>query len=93
MQKLLDAVRNYNAQIKQITVDVRAADLAADSLSKQLSEAQHRVPTATTKTITEYIDTSAGVLKACIAKYRTVAEAADGHAADARRLSDGWSVD
>ncbi|AOA58290.1 hypothetical protein [Acinetobacter larvae] len=62
-------------------------------MSKQLSEAQRRVPTATTKTIVEYIDASADVLKACVAEYRTVAEAADGHAADARRLSEGWPID
>lgn len=39
-QKLLDAEIDYNAQIKQITVDARAAD----SLSKQLAQAKNVRP-------------------------------------------------
>ena len=89
-QKLLDAERNYNVQIEKITADARAADLAADSLSKQLDTAKSHVPTATTKTVIEYIDTSSDILKHCIAEYRIVAKAADEHAADVERLSDGW---
>lgn len=60
------------------------------SLSKQLDQAKRRVPTATTKTIIEYIDTSSDVLKECAIEITTVARAADAHAADAKRLSDAW---
>lgn len=89
-QKLLDAERNYNVQIQKITADARAADFAADSLSKQLDQAKKRVPSATVKTVIEYVDTSSDVLKQCVAEYRLVARAADEHAADAKRLSDAW---
>lgn len=89
-QKLLDAEKEYSAQIQKITADARAADLAADRLSKQLSEAKKRVPSATVKTVIEYVDTSSDVLKKCVAEYRLVAKAADEHAADARRLSEAW---
>lgn len=89
-QKLLDAEKEYNVQIRKITADARAADLAADSLSKQLDQAKKRVPGATFKTIVEYVDTSANILKQCVAEYQVVARAADGHAADAKRLSDAW---
>lgn len=89
-QKLLDAEINYNAKLKQVIADAHAADLAADSLSKQLDQAKKRVPTVTSKTVIEYIDTSANILKQCVAEYRIVAEAADEHAADAKRLSDSW---
>lgn len=88
--QLLKAEQNYNAKFKQITTDAAIAKSNADSLSKQLDTAKKRLPTATTKTIIEYVDTSSDVLKECITEYRTMAEIADGHAIDARRLSDAW---
>lgn len=53
-------------------------------LSKQLDQAKKRVSTAAAKTIVEYVDTSANIIKQCVAEYRIVAKAVD-----AKKLSDG----
>lgn len=49
-----------------------------------------RLSSATKETIIEYTNTNNDILQDCIIKYRTVAEKADGHAADAERLIEGW---
>lgn len=89
-EQQLKAEQNYNAKIKQIESDSRIASASANSLSKQLKVASSRLSTATKETIIEYIDTNSDILESCITEYRTVAKAADGHATDAERLSDGW---
>ncbi|AOA58288.1 hypothetical protein [Acinetobacter larvae] len=89
-EQLLKAERNYNVRIKQIAADAASAQSAADSLSKQLDTAKSRMSTAPRETIIKYVNTSSDILKECVAEYRTLAEAADGHAADAKRLIDAW---
>lgn len=89
----LKAEQNYNAKIKQIESDTDLAQSNADSLSKQLKIASSRLSSASTKTIIEYVDTSSDILENCITEYRTVAEKADGHAADAERLREAWPSD
>ncbi|KAF1025712.1 MAG: hypothetical protein GAK29_01776 [Acinetobacter bereziniae] len=89
-EQQLKAEQNYNAKIKQIKSDSRIASASADSLSKQLKIASSRLSSATKETIIEYIDTNSDILENCITEYRTVAEKADGHAADAERLSEAW---
>ncbi|QQC86891.1 hypothetical protein I9054_011075 [Acinetobacter bereziniae] len=42
------------------------------------------------ETIIEYTNTNSDILQNCITEYRTVAEKADGHAADAERLMGEW---
>ena len=64
--------------------------LSADSLSKQLKVANSRLSSASKETIIEYTNTNSDILEKCIVEYRTVAEKADGHAADAERLRDAW---
>lgn len=92
-EQQLIAEQNYNAKIKQIKSDVDLAQSNADSLSKQLKIASSRLSSASTKTIIEYVDTNSDILESCITEYRTVAKAADGHAADAERLSEAWPSD
>ncbi|WP_335955008.1 hypothetical protein [Acinetobacter guillouiae] len=89
-EQQLKAEQNYNAKIKQIESDSRLANASADSLSKQLKVASSRLSSATKETIIEYTNTSGDILENCITEYRTVAEKADGHAADAERLIKGW---
>jgi len=89
-KQLLKAEQNYNVKIKQVMADAIRAQSATDRLSRQLDTAKSRMSTAPKETIIKYIDTSSDILKECIAKYRTMAEAADGHAVDIGRLSDGW---
>ncbi|WP_335987002.1 hypothetical protein [Acinetobacter bereziniae] len=89
-EQQLKVEQNYNAKIKQIKSDADLAQSNTDSLSKQLKIASSRLSSASKETIIEYVDTNSDILKNCIAEYSAVAEKADGHAADAERLSDGW---
>jgi len=89
-EQQLKAEQTYNAKIKQIESDSRLANASADSLSKQLKVANSRLSSASKETIIEYTDTSSDILEKCVTEYRTVAEKADGHAADAEKLSDAW---
>lgn len=89
--QLLKAEQNYNAKIKQIKSDADLAQSNANSLSKQLKIANSRLSSASRETIIEYTNTNSDILENCIIEYRAVAKAADGHAADARRLSESWS--
>lgn len=89
-EQQLKAEQNYNAKIKQIESDSRLANASADSLSKQLKIATSRLSRASTKTIIEYTTANSDILEKCVTEYRTVAEKADGHAADAERLRGAW---
>ncbi len=92
-EQQLKAEQNYNAKIKQIESDSRLANASADSLSKQLKIARSRLSSASKETIVEYTVANSDILEKCITEYRTVAEKADGHAADAERLRDAWPSD
>ncbi|WP_336950861.1 hypothetical protein [Acinetobacter sp. AS167] len=89
-EQKLKAEQNYNAKIKQIDSDADLAQSNADSLSKQLKVANSRLSSASKETIIEYTNTNSDILENCITEYRTVAEKADGHAADAERLREAW---
>lgn len=89
-EQITQAEQNYHAKIKQIQSDVDYARSSADSLSKQLASAKLRMSTAPRKTIIEYADSSSDLLEACTAEYRSVAQKADEHAADAERLIKAW---
>ena len=89
-EQQLKAEQNYNAKIKQIESDADIAQSSADSLSKQLKIAGSRLSSASKETIVEYTIANSDILENCITEYRTVAEKADGHAADAERLRDAW---
>ncbi|ENU57094.1 hypothetical protein L291_3922 [Acinetobacter guillouiae MSP4-18] len=89
-EQQLKAEQNYNAKIKQIKSDADIAQSSADSLSKQLKIAGSRLSSASKETIVEYTIANSDILENCITEYRTVAEKADGHAADAERLRDAW---
>ncbi len=92
-EQQLKAEQNYNAKIKQIESDSRLASASADSLSKQLKTASSRLSSASKETIIEYANTNSDILENCIFEYRAVAEKADGHVADAERLSEAWPLD
>ena len=89
-EQQLKVEQNYNAKIKQIESDSRLASASADSLSKQLKVANSRLSSATKETIVQYTIANSDILENCITEYRTVAEQADGHAADAERLREAW---
>lgn len=89
-EQQLKAEQNYNAKIKKIESDADLAQSNADSLSKQLKIANSRLSSATKETIIEYVNTNSDILENCITEYRTMAEKADGHAADAEKLIEAW---
>ncbi|MFW1982616.1 hypothetical protein ACG94M_04700 [Acinetobacter guillouiae] len=89
-EQQLKAEQNYNAKIKEIESDADLAQSNADSLSKQLKIAGSRLSSASKETIVEYTIANSDILENCITEYRTVAEKADGHAADAERLIESW---
>lgn len=88
--KLLTAEIQHREDIKQIIADSNSAKSAIDRLSKQIDTASSRMSTATRETIIEYTNASGVVLEKCVNEYRAVAQRADEHAADAKRLSDAW---
>lgn len=88
--KYIEVEQNAIKKIQDANVAARSADLAASGLSKQLSEANKRLSAAPKETIVEYTIINSELLEACTAEYRSMAEKADGHAIDAKRLSDAW---
>ncbi|EIM39970.1 hypothetical protein HADU_03898 [Acinetobacter sp. HA] len=82
--------KNAIKKIQNANAAARSADLAANGLSKQLSEANKRLSTASKETIIEYTVINSELLEACTAEYRDMAEKADGHAIDAMRFSESW---
>jgi hypothetical protein len=89
-EKLLKAEIQHREDIKQIIADSNSAKSAVERLSKQINTATDRMSTATRETIIEYASANGDVLEKCVNEYRTVAQRADEHAADAKRLSDAW---
>jgi len=88
--KYIKVEQNAIKKIQDANASARAADVAASGLSKQLSEANKRLSSVSHQTIVEYTITNSELLEACTAEYRSMAEKADGHAIDAKRLSDAW---
>ena len=88
--KYIEVEQNAIKKIQDANAAARSADLAASRLSKQLSEANKRLSTASHQTIIEYTVTNSELLEACTAEYRSMAEKADGHAIDVERLSEVW---
>lgn len=89
-EKLLKAEIQHREDIKHIIADSNSAKSAIDRLSKQIDTASSRMSTATRETIIEYTNVSGVVLEKCVNEYRAVAQRADEHAADAKRLNESW---
>lgn len=89
-EKLLNAEIQHREDIKHIIADSSSAKSAIDRLSKQIDTASNRMSTATRETIIEYSNASGVVLEKCVNEYRAVAQRADEHAADAKRLNESW---
>ena len=63
---------------------------AAASLRGQLDTARGRLSEADAATCADYATAASYVFSECVTRYRSVAEAADGHAADATALMKAW---
>ena len=88
--KYIKVEQNAIKKIQDANASARRAELASNGLSKQLSEANKRLSSASHKTIIEYTITNSELLESCTAEYRTMAEKADGHGIDVERLSEVW---
>ncbi|WP_049044742.1 hypothetical protein [Acinetobacter bereziniae] len=88
--KIIEVEQNAIKQIQAANSDARNAQFSADSMSKQLIEANKRLSSAPKQTIINYTIASSELLESCTTEYRNMAEKADGHAIDAKRLSDAW---
>jgi len=88
--KIIEVEQNAIKKIQDANAAARSADLAANGLSKQLSEANKRLSSAPKQTIINYTIANSELLESCTAEYRSLAEKADGHAIDVERLSEAW---
>lgn len=74
----------------KLRAEAAAARRSADGLRGTLYELRASLPNASPATVLARADTAAELLGACADEYRSVAEAADRHAADAVMLRDAW---
>ena len=88
--KYIEVEQNAIKKIQDANAAARSADVVANGLSKQLSEANKRLSTAPKQTVIEYTIANSELLEACTTEYRSMAEKADGHAIDVERLSGVW---
>lgn len=80
--------RNQQIQVNQVAAD--AASAAADRLRVAASDLSRRVSADPSKAGADATSTLVELLGACTDRYRDLARRADGHAADAKALSDAW---
>ena len=88
--KIIEVEQNAIKQIQAANIDARNAQFSADSMSKQLSEANKRLSSAPKQTIINYTIANSELLESCTTEYRSLAEKADGHVIDVRRLNESW---
>ena len=67
-----------------------AAHAAADSLRSTNASLQQLLSTATAETARKYASAYANVFNDCVGQYQAMGQAAQGHANDARIISDAW---
>lgn len=69
-----------------------AARLHADGLHDALAAARLQLPGAACGAVREHAATVGALLDQCSRSYQGLAEKADGHASDARALTEAWPV-
>lgn len=89
-QRLQEAQNAAAKRETKLRADADAARRTADGLRGTLYEFRASLPNASPATVLARADTAAELLGACADEYRSVAEAADRHAADAVMLRDAW---
>ena len=89
-EQIATAESNYNAKIQEITHDASVASANVDSLRKQISIANSRLPIAPTKTASEYTAALSDVFQDCVARYGEMAKQADQDRAIAEKLDEAW---
>ena len=89
-QRLQDAQNAATKRETKLRADAAAARRTAGGLRGTLYDFRASLPNAAPATVIARADTAAELLGACADEYRSVAEAADRHAADALMLRDAW---
>ena len=89
-QKLQDAQNAATKRETKLRADAAAARRTADGLRGTLYEFRASLPNAAPATVIARADSVADILGTCADEYRSVAEAADRHAADALMLREAW---
>lgn len=97
IEKEREDVERYQTAIAQRETALAAARTAAGksaaaaaSLRGQLDTARSRLARADAATCADYATAANAVFSECVTRYRSVAEAADGHSADAGALMHAW---
>lgn len=85
-----DAIKKYEERAADDARNAAAAIAAANSLRSDLAKVPNRISTATRQAVDEYAATASIVLAECSAEYQQLASKAQGHANDARLMSDAW---
>ncbi|KGG82871.1 hypothetical protein P245_25815 [Comamonas thiooxydans] len=85
-----DAIKSAQARADRLQADVGRAAAAADGLRKQLAGMPARITAASRAAVDEYASTAGELLSACTAEYQWMARQADGHANDARMITESW---
>ena len=85
-----DAIKSAQARAESLQADAGAAAAAAGGLRKQLAGVPARIAAASRAAVDEYAATAGELLSACTAEYQWMARQADGHANDARMITESW---
>lgn len=70
--------------------EAAATRAAADSLRNTNTTLQQLLPTASAEAARKYAATYANIFNDCVARYREMGEAAQGHANDTKTLDTAW---
>lgn len=89
-QKLQEAENAASEREKKLRADYAAAHAAARGLRDTVAVLSGELSAATTEACRATAAAALAVLGHCSDRYRTVAEAADGHASDVRTLTEAW---
>ena len=91
MEKTKDeAIKSAQSRAERLQADAGGAAAAADGLRKQLAGMPARIAAASRAAVDEYAATAGELLGACTAEYQWMARQADGHANDARMITESW---
>ena len=90
--KYQTAVNSARDRERTLRADLVAVRDAAASVRTQAAEAASRLAQAPAPAVLEYANTLGDVFAECSARYGEVAQAADGHASDARAILEAWPV-
>lgn len=85
-----DAIEAARKRAETAVANAAAARRERDGLRDELASARLRLPSATHAACTEYATTASELLDQCSTSHQDLARKADGHAADARTLSEAW---